>query len=149
MAVSSFDMGSAQVPQDSGRDRRRPADICDRYVDLRLDNGLEPRRFSRKTDLHKFVTSPSGASSYKGSGEVPGTLLNQYAMSEYKGVLRVASTISERRGWVNSRQSTEGLVTTLHEQDGALANWGRSAGWVGRTTNRFERCGSSRSAGTS
>ena len=69
-----------------------------------------------KTSMHKFVTARSGASTYKGSGEVPGTLLNQYAMSEYNGVLRVASTVSERRGWVNSRQITEGLVTTLHEQ---------------------------------
>jgi hypothetical protein len=87
-----------------------------------------------KTSLHKFVTAPSGASSYKGSGEVPGTLLNQYAMSEYQGVLRVASTVSERRGWVNSRQTTEGLVTTLNEQDGALRQLGQVGG-LGRQDN--------------
>jgi uncharacterized secreted protein with C-terminal beta-propeller domain len=87
-----------------------------------------------KTSLHKFVTAQSGSSTYKGSGEVPGTLLNQYAMSEYKGVLRVASTVSERRGWVNSRQITQGLVTTLHEQDGALRQLGQVGG-LGRQDN--------------
>ena len=91
-----------------------------------------------KTSLHKFVTAQSGASTYKGSGEVPGTLLNQYAMSEYDGVLRVASTVSERRGWVSSRQITEGLVTTLHEQDGALRQVGQVGG-LGRQDNESIR----------
>ena len=91
-----------------------------------------------RTSLHKFVTAQSGASTYKGSGEVPGTLLNQYAMSEYEGVLRVASTVSERRGWVNSRQITEGLVTTLHEQDGALRQLGQVGG-LGRQDNESIR----------
>jgi hypothetical protein len=80
------------------------------------------------TSLHKFVTAPSGGSTYKGSGEVPGTLLNQYAMSEYNDVLRVASTVSERRGWTNSRQITEGLVTTFSEQGGALRQLGQVGG---------------------
>jgi uncharacterized secreted protein with C-terminal beta-propeller domain len=91
-----------------------------------------------KTSLHKFITSQSGASAYKGSGEVSGTLLNQYAMSEYRGVLRVASTVSERRGWVNSRQSIEGVVTTLHEQDGALRRLGQVGG-LGRQDNESIR----------
>ena len=85
------------------------------------------------TSLHKFLTASSGATTYEGSGEVPGTLLNQYAMSEYDGVLRVASTVSERRGWVNSRQVTEGVVTTLQEQGGDASatgsgRWARPAG---------------------
>jgi uncharacterized secreted protein with C-terminal beta-propeller domain len=87
-----------------------------------------------KTSMHKFVTEQSGASTYKGSGDVPGTLLNQYAMSEYKGVLRVASTVSERRGWANPRQLTEGVVTTLHEQGGALRQLGQVGG-LGREDN--------------
>jgi uncharacterized secreted protein with C-terminal beta-propeller domain len=91
-----------------------------------------------KTSLHKFSTTPSGATTYQGSGEVPGTLLNQYAMSEYDGVLRVASTVSERRGWVNSRQATEGLVTTLAEQDGALRQLGQVGG-LGRQDNESIR----------
>jgi uncharacterized secreted protein with C-terminal beta-propeller domain len=91
-----------------------------------------------KTNVHKFVTVNSGANTYNGSGEVPGTLLNQYAMSEYDGVLRVASTVSERRGWANPREVTEGLVTTLGEQDGALRQLGQVDG-LGRADNESIR----------
>ena len=90
------------------------------------------------TSVHKFVTSTSGASSYRGSGDVPGMLLNQYAMSEDDGVLRVASTVSERRGWVNTREVTEGLVTTLGEQDGTLHQLGQVGG-LGRKDNESIR----------
>lgn len=69
---------------------------------------------------------------------MPGTLLNQYAMSEYDGVLRVASTVSERRGWVNSRQVTEGVVTTLQEQGGALRQLGQVGG-LGQQDNESIR----------
>jgi uncharacterized secreted protein with C-terminal beta-propeller domain len=90
------------------------------------------------TSIHEFVTASSGASTYRGSGEVPGSLLNQYAMSEYAGVLRVASTVSERRGWVNSREVTEGMVTTLKEQDGALRRLGQIGG-LGKLDNESIR----------
>ncbi|HEY5980380.1 MAG TPA: beta-propeller domain-containing protein [Microlunatus sp.] len=90
------------------------------------------------TSLHRFVTATSGASSYRGSGDVPGTLLNQYAMSEYDGVLRVASTVSQRRGWVNSREVTEGMVTTLQEQDGTLRRLGQVGG-LGKKDNESIR----------
>ena len=90
------------------------------------------------TSLHKFVTAASGASTYRGSGDVPGMLLNQYALSEYDGVLRVASTVSERRGWVNTREVTEGMVTTLREQDGALRQLGQVGG-LGRKDNESIR----------
>jgi len=139
VAVSSFDMGSAL------QTRKAVGVIAGGQQIYATDTStyVSTTDWSRdgsaaKTSLHKFVTVPSGASTYKGSGEVPGTLLNQYAMSEYKGVLRVASTISERRGWVNSRQATEGLVTTLHEQDGALAQLGQVGG-LGRQDNESIR----------
>jgi uncharacterized secreted protein with C-terminal beta-propeller domain len=90
------------------------------------------------TSLHKFVTAASGASTYRGSGEVPGMLLNQYALSEHDGVLRVASTVSERRGWVSTREVTEGLVTTLGEQDGTLRRLGQVGG-LGRQDNESIR----------
>ena len=139
VAVSSFDMGSAL------QSRKTVGVIAGGQQIYATDTStyVSTTDWSRdgspaKTSLHKFVTAPSGASTYKGSGEVPGTLLNQYAMSEYKGVLRVASTVSERRGWVNSRQTTEGLVTTLHEQDGALRQLGQVGG-LGRQDNESIR----------
>jgi uncharacterized secreted protein with C-terminal beta-propeller domain len=139
VAVSSFDMGSAlqsrkTVGVIAGGQQIYATDKST-YVsttDWSADGS------PAKTSLHKFVTAPSGASTYKGSGEVPGTLLNQYAMSEYDGVLRVASTVSERRGWTNSRQITEGLVTTFREQGGALRQLGQVGG-LGRQDNESIR----------
>ena len=90
------------------------------------------------TSLHKFLTAPSGATSYRGSGEVPGNLLNQYAMSEVDGVLRVATTVSGPRGWVNSRMVNEGVVTMLREQDGTLKQIGQIGG-LGRKDNESIR----------
>jgi uncharacterized secreted protein with C-terminal beta-propeller domain len=139
VAVSSFDMGSAL------QSRKTVGVIAggQQIYASGTSTYISTTDWSRdgspaKTSLHKFVTAPSGASTYKGSGEVPGTLLNQYAMSEYNGVLRVASTVSERRGWVNSRQTTEGLVTTLHEQGGALRHLGQVGG-LGRQDNESIR----------
>ena len=90
------------------------------------------------TSLHKFLTAPSGATTYRGSGEVPGELLNQYAMSEADGVLRVATTVSGSRGWVNSRMVNEGVVTMLREQDGTLKQIGQTDG-LGRKDNESIR----------
>jgi uncharacterized secreted protein with C-terminal beta-propeller domain len=139
VAVSSFDMGSAL------QSRKTVGVIAggQQIYATGTSTYVSTTDWSRdgspaKTSLHKFVTEPSGASTYQGSGEVPGTLLNQYAMSEYDGVLRVASTISERRGWVDSRETTEGLVTTLHEQDGALRQLGQVGG-LGRQDNESIR----------
>jgi uncharacterized secreted protein with C-terminal beta-propeller domain len=139
VAVSSFDMGSAlQSRQTVGviaGGQQIYATDTSTYVsttDWSRDGS------AAKTSLHKFVTAASGVSTYQGSGEVPGTLLNQYAMSEYDGVLRVASTISERRGWTNRRQVTEGVVTTLQEQGGALRRLGQVGG-LGRQDNESIR----------
>jgi hypothetical protein len=95
VAVSSFDIGSdlqsrKTVGVVAGGEQIYATDTST-YVSTTewSRDGSVP-----KTSLHKFVTATSGASTYKGSGEVPGTLLNQYAMSEYQGVLRVASTVS-------------------------------------------------------
>ncbi|HJV13947.1 MAG TPA: beta-propeller domain-containing protein [Propionibacteriaceae bacterium] len=139
VAVSSFDIGSALQTRNTvgviAGGQQIYASGTSTYVsttDWSRDGS------TARTSLHKFVTASSGASTYQGSGEVPGTLLNQYAMSEYEGVLRVASTISERRGWANPRPMTEGVVTTLHEQDGALRQLGQVGG-LGREDNESIR----------
>jgi uncharacterized secreted protein with C-terminal beta-propeller domain len=139
VAVSSFDIGSAL------QSRKTVGVIAGGQQIYATDRStyVSTTDWSRdgspaKTSLHKFVTAPLGATTYRGSGEVPGTLLNQYAMSEYNGVLRVASTVSERRGWVNPGQVTEGLVTTLDEQGGALRQLGQVGG-LGRQDNESIR----------
>ena len=139
VALSSFDMGSALQPRKTvgviAGGQQIYATETSTYVsttDWSSDGS------PAKTSLHKFATPQSGASTYKGSGEVPGALLNQYAMSEYKGVLRVASTVAERRGWTNSRQIIQGLVTTLREQGGELRQLGQVGG-LGRQDNESIR----------
>jgi uncharacterized secreted protein with C-terminal beta-propeller domain len=139
VALSSFDMGSAlqsrkTVGVIAGGQQIYATETSTYVSTTQWSSDGSPAT----TSVHKFVTSQSGASTYKGSGDVPGTLLNQYAMSEYNGVLRVASTVSERRGWVNSRQTVEGVVTTLQEQGGALRQLGQVGG-LGRQDNESIR----------
>ena len=47
---------------------------------------------AQRTLVHEFETSAAGVR-YLGSGSVDGSLLGQYAMDEYQGALRVASTV--------------------------------------------------------
>ncbi len=55
------------------------------------------------TAIHAFALGGQAGTRYVASGEVPGTLLNQFSMSEHAGVLRVAVT----EGWMgdDSRSS--------------------------------------------
>jgi uncharacterized secreted protein with C-terminal beta-propeller domain len=64
------------------------------------------------TAIHRFEASTPAATSYAGSGEVTGHVLNQFSLSEHRGVLRVATT--------NDDQS-ESRVTTLALGAGGLA----------------------------
>ncbi len=135
VAVSAFDLTSALG------NRRTVGVVADGQQLYATDTSTyvtstewKDRGSAPTTQLHKFVTAPSGATAYRGSGAVPGSLLNQYAMSERDGVLRVATTLSGRRGWVNARTVNEGVVTTLREQDGSLHPIGHLDG-LGREDN--------------
>ena len=44
------------------------------------------------THIHRFDISGAGGAVYEASGSIDGFLLNQFAMSEHDGYLRVAST---------------------------------------------------------
>ena len=44
------------------------------------------------TSIHRFDLDGADRTVYRASGQVPGDLLNQFSLSEYKGVLRVATT---------------------------------------------------------
>jgi len=58
------------------------------------------------TEIYRFDTSASGPPNYVAAGSVPGTLVNQYAMSEYDGHLRVAATVSQSWDGTGSSSST-------------------------------------------
>lgn len=64
--------------------------------------------------VHKFDITSDEAAHYVASGEVPGYLLSQWAMSEHEGDLRVATT---EWGWSSESES---YVTVLRESGQSL-----------------------------
>jgi hypothetical protein len=48
-----------------------------------------------QTEVYKFDISGAGRPRYVAGGTVPGSLINQYAMSEWEGKLRVATTLGQ------------------------------------------------------
>jgi uncharacterized secreted protein with C-terminal beta-propeller domain len=82
------------------------------------------------TEIHKFDISRTDVTDYVGTGQVEGYLLNQFAMDEHDGRLRVASTTSPN--WWGSGFDSESMVTVLEEDGGELTEVGRVDG-LGRT----------------
>jgi hypothetical protein len=79
-----------------------------------------------RTQIHLFETIDPGAPRYLGSGEVEGFLLDQFAMDEHAGHLRVASTTApEGWGWSDGSES---LVTVLARSDDRLVETGEVGG---------------------
>ncbi len=80
-----------------------------RHVDAQ---GREVGENTDRTDIYSFSLS-DGAIRFEAHGAVDGTLLNQYAMDEYEGNLRLATTVTES----GSRSSeTSSAVTVLDRQ---------------------------------
>ena len=80
------------------------------------------------TTIHEFSASDPGRTSYSASGEVPGFLLNQFALSEHRGVLRVASTEAPQWWGGLSAPQSQSLVTTLEKDGGRLRRLGQVGG---------------------
>ncbi len=97
-----------------------------------LDDAQAAKEFvGLTTEIHKFDISGAAAASYVASGEVEGFLLNQWAMSEYDGDLRVATT-SEPEWWGGRDDSaSESFVKVLREGAGVLEEVGE-VGELGR-----------------
>ena len=72
--------------------------------------------------VHKFALNGTDTS-YVGSVALPGHILNQFAMDENNGVLRVAST----KGWVPD-PSVASYLTTFGEQSGKFGQLGQIGG---------------------
>lgn len=73
------------------------------------------------TAIHRFDISDPATVRYEGSGRVPGRLLNQFAMDEHEGVLRVA--VTEGSPW-SGTESSASSVHTLELAEGALVERG-------------------------
>ncbi len=75
------------------------------------------------TLIHQFALGADGSASYVASGEVNGQLLNQFAMSEYQGDLRVATTLTD---W--NTGASESFVQVLRPQGNDLVEIGKVGG---------------------
>ena len=84
------------------------------------------------TDIHGFDLSVPAAPRYLGSGVVPGTLIGQYALSEYNGDLRVATTVGQATPAPGEgstpTQVSDNRVTVLSPHAGALLPVGSIGG---------------------
>ena len=88
----------------------------------------EPGEAGVRTALHRFDASKPGSTEYRASGEVTGFLVNQWALDDHDGRLRVASTSAPI--WWNGagRPESESFVTVLEEERGKLVAVGRVGG---------------------
>ena len=80
------------------------------------------------TEIHRFDTSDPARTTYRSSGSVPGFVLNQFALSEDRGALRVATT--EEPLWMAGAQQrdAESGVSVLREEGAKLVTVGRVGG---------------------
>ncbi len=86
-----------------------------------------PRATGTTTAIHRFDISSPTQTVYRASGSVPGVLLSQWSLSEWNGVLRVAST--DLPIWSGGPGTdSETVVTTLASRAGALVPLGRVGG---------------------
>jgi uncharacterized secreted protein with C-terminal beta-propeller domain len=100
------------------------------------DHHLRPRtrtarNASRDTAIHQFDISQPGPPKHVASGQVGGTLLNQYSLSEHQGHLRVATTSGDgpgAPGIPEKRPTTQSSVTVLKAGGGKLQEVGRIDG---------------------
>jgi hypothetical protein len=76
------------------------------------------------TTIYRFDTSGSGRPRFEAAGDVPGWLINQYAMSEWDGRLRIATTVDD---FTSNRPSQSG-VYVLRQRDDRLVEEGRVTG---------------------
>jgi hypothetical protein len=78
------------------------------------------------TDIHRFAIGDPDATTYELSGHVEGALLDQFAMDEHDGDLRVATTTGSAR--LQGEGESDSRVTVLAPGDGALVEVGRVEG---------------------
>jgi uncharacterized secreted protein with C-terminal beta-propeller domain len=143
LSVVTFDLGKGLVPIDTDGvmtdGQTIYASKSSLYVATQRwtePGELEKGKPSRQTTaLHRFDISDPLRARYRASGEVTGYVLNQFAMSELDGVLRVAST-EFPLWWGGTQTDSESFVTTLVQRGGQLVRLGRQGG-LGRGERIF------------
>ena len=86
----------------------------------RFPNDMVALEETYESAIHKFDIAGEGPAEYRASGSVEGHLLNQFAMDEFEGFLRVATTMGSPWGGDDS----ESQVVVLGERNGVLTQVG-------------------------
>jgi hypothetical protein len=91
---------------------------------------VRPAPEQQRTEVHQFDIAKPGQPRHTASGSVPGTLLNQYSMSEHDGYLRLATTSQDLSPNLCCDQppKSESAVYVLKQRDKTLAQVGRVGG---------------------
>jgi hypothetical protein len=97
---------------------------------MAVESGGQPAltASSTHTQIYKFDVSKPGLPVFEASGEVPGSLINQYAMSEYDSKLRVVTTTVRTGLDGPSPATSESALHVLQQQGEALIEVGRLEG---------------------
>jgi uncharacterized secreted protein with C-terminal beta-propeller domain len=98
----------------------------DRWTAARTGGALMAS--TMRTQIYEFDVSRPGQPVYEASGEVPGTLINQYAMSEYDGRLRVVTTAFRATAGGVWSATTESALHVLQQRGESLSEIGRLDG---------------------
>ncbi|MDH6464668.1 hypothetical protein M2302_004869 [Micromonospora sp. A200] len=96
-----------------------------RVLPMLTARNIAPDPKDETTEIYQFDTTGAGAPRYVATASVPGWLINQYAMSEWDGHLRVATTSG--RTWGDKPNSTSG-VYVLRADGTALTQVGKVTG---------------------
>ena len=99
---------------------------------LYVATAMSWRGNTERTEVHRFDLSGPGRPRYAASGEVPGSLLGQYALSEHDGYLRVATTTTDTGSGsgpcCDRTPPTQSAVRVLEQRGDALVEVGRVDG---------------------
>ncbi|WP_446215148.1 beta-propeller domain-containing protein [Micromonospora sp. IBHARD004] len=96
-----------------------------RVLPMPTARNVAPDPKDETTEIYQFDTSGAGAPRYLAAASVPGWLINQYAMSEWGGHLRVATTSG--RTWGDKPDSTSS-VYVLRADGTTLTQVGKVTG---------------------
>ena len=74
------------------------------------------------TNIHSFDISQEGDTTYRGSGRVDGTILDQFSISEHEGKVRVATTTGQWGQWWlgDEIEPMENHVIVLEPEEGPM-----------------------------
>lgn len=100
----------------------------DRWMAAAGSGQPAPTAAITNTQIYKFNVSRPGRPVFEASGGVPGWLINQYALSEYDGKLRVVTTTVRTAVGGSSLATSETALHVLRQRGEALIEVGRLEG---------------------